>query len=193
MEPIHVNSGRQARILLMSIQRKHVSEWPQKLKRRRALCKTLPCKHCDKGLGEQGQQIVGLGVHLMWITASFNVDVRLITIYKKLQGLHVILDCCSNLPLRQQSQLQMSQPQANTCERQIQCFQNCTNKKLTKVAKAWRDPSSLVGFPREPECPLLSQGCPNKPDSWTQSGCCCYLLVSVVVAARVSHKPDKGN
>ena len=117
MESTHVNSGRQARILLIGIQRKHVPKWPQKLKRRKALCKTLPCKHCDKGLGEQGQQIVGLGVHLMWITASFNVDGRPITIYKKVQKIHVILDCRSNLPLRQQSQLQMSQPQANTFEK----------------------------------------------------------------------------
>ena len=87
------------------------------LKEGKLYVKTLPCKHCDKGLGEQGQQIVGLGVHLMWITASFNVDGRTIAIYKKLQGIPVILDCCSNLPLRQQSQLQMSQPQANTFEK----------------------------------------------------------------------------
>ena len=124
LEQIHVNSDRQARTLLMSIQRKHL--WPQKIKRRKALCKTLPCKHCDKGLGEQGQQIVSLSVNLMWITASFNIDGRLITIYKKLQGLHVILDCCSNLPLRQQSQLQMSQPQANTFEK--------TNFNILKIA-----------------------------------------------------------
>ena len=78
-----MNSGRQARILIMSIERKHLSKWPQKLKRRRVLCKTLPCKHCDKSLGEQGQEIVGLGVHLIWTTAIFNVDGRLITIYKK--------------------------------------------------------------------------------------------------------------
>ena len=78
----------------------------------------LPCKHCDKGLSQQGQQIVGLGVHLMWITASFNVDGRLITIDKN----HMILDCRSNLPLRQQSQLQMSQPQANTFEKTNSMF-----------------------------------------------------------------------
>ena len=36
---------------------------------------------------------------------------------KEVQQIHVILDCCSNLPLRQQSQLQMSQPQANTFEK----------------------------------------------------------------------------
>ena len=45
---------------------------------------------------------------------------------KKVQKIHVILACCSNLPLRQQSQLQMSQPQANTFEK--------TNLNILKIA-----------------------------------------------------------